>query len=42
MKRIRREMDALIAATGFKGSFAEFCRFLRTDRASSMTSPKIS
>jgi uncharacterized protein (DUF885 family) len=29
--RIRGEMDALIAATGFKGSFAEFCAFLRTD-----------
>jgi uncharacterized protein (DUF885 family) len=31
VKRIRKEMDELIAATGFKGSFAEFCRFLRTD-----------
>jgi uncharacterized protein (DUF885 family) len=31
VKRIRGEMDALIAATGFKGSFAEFCQFLRTD-----------
>jgi len=31
VKRIRKEMDALIAATGFKGSFAEFCHFLRTD-----------
>jgi uncharacterized protein (DUF885 family) len=29
--RIRKEMDALIAATGFAGSFAEFCAFLRTD-----------
>jgi uncharacterized protein (DUF885 family) len=29
--RIRKEMDALIAATGFKGSFEEFCAFLRTD-----------
>jgi uncharacterized protein (DUF885 family) len=29
--RIRKEMDAIIAATGFKGSFAEFCNFLRTD-----------
>ena len=29
--RIRGEMDALIASTGFKGSFAEFCKFLRTD-----------
>lgn len=31
MKRIRGEMDALIASTGFKGSFEEFCHFLRTD-----------
>ena len=31
VKRIRQEMDALIAATGFKGSFQEFCQFLRTD-----------
>jgi uncharacterized protein (DUF885 family) len=31
VKRIRGEMDALIASTGFKGSFAEFCAFLRTD-----------
>ena len=29
--RIRGEMDALIASTGFKGSFADFCAFLRTD-----------
>jgi uncharacterized protein (DUF885 family) len=31
VKRIRGEMDALIASTGFKGSFAEFATFLRTD-----------
>ncbi|MFL6263894.1 MAG: DUF885 domain-containing protein [Thermoanaerobaculia bacterium] len=31
VKRIRKEMDELIAATGFQGSFAEFCNFLRTD-----------
>jgi uncharacterized protein (DUF885 family) len=31
VRRIRGEMDELIASTGFKGSFAEFCRFLRTD-----------
>jgi uncharacterized protein (DUF885 family) len=31
VKRIRGEMDALIAATGFQGSFADFCHFLRTD-----------
>jgi uncharacterized protein (DUF885 family) len=29
--RIRKEMDAVIASTGFKGSFEEFCNFLRTD-----------
>src|SRR6185295_16012105 len=29
--RIRREMDAVIASTGFHGSFEEFSRFLRTD-----------
>jgi uncharacterized protein (DUF885 family) len=29
--RIRTQMDAQMAATGFKGSFAEFCNFLRTD-----------
>ncbi len=31
VRRIRQEMDALIVATGFEGSFADFCRFLRTD-----------
>jgi uncharacterized protein (DUF885 family) len=31
VKRIRKEMDKVIAETGFKGSFAEFCQFLRTD-----------
>jgi uncharacterized protein (DUF885 family) len=31
VKRIRGQMDALIASTGFKGSFADFCNFLRTD-----------
>ncbi|HSF38183.1 MAG TPA: DUF885 domain-containing protein [Thermoanaerobaculia bacterium] len=29
--RIRKEMDALIASTGFSGSFAELTTFLRTD-----------
>jgi uncharacterized protein (DUF885 family) len=29
--RIRKEMDATIAQTGFKGTFAEFSKFLRTD-----------
>jgi uncharacterized protein (DUF885 family) len=31
VRRIRKEMDELIASTGFKGSFEEFCNFLRTD-----------
>ncbi|HVG08257.1 MAG TPA: DUF885 domain-containing protein [Thermoanaerobaculia bacterium] len=31
VSRIRKEMDALIASTGFRGSFAEFSEFLRTD-----------
>src|SRR3989440_2184643 len=31
VKRIRGQMDSLIAATGFKGAFADFVRFLRTD-----------
>jgi uncharacterized protein (DUF885 family) len=31
VKRIRKEMDELIARIGFKGSFADFQRFLRTD-----------
>ncbi|MBI3851031.1 MAG: DUF885 domain-containing protein [Verrucomicrobia bacterium] len=31
VKRIRAEMDKVIAATGFKGSFDEFLKFLRKD-----------
>jgi uncharacterized protein (DUF885 family) len=31
VKRIRAEMDGVIAATHFQGSFAEFVRFLHTD-----------
>jgi len=31
VKRIRGEMDVVIAKTGFKGTFAEFVQFLRTD-----------
>ena len=30
--RIRKEMQEVIAQTGFEGSFAEFLNFLRTDR----------
>ncbi|WP_372767445.1 DUF885 family protein [Pseudoalteromonas sp.] len=31
VKRIRSEMQQIIDSTGFKGSFAEFVQFLRTD-----------
>ena len=31
VKRIRAEMDKLIASTGFQGSFHDFTEFLRTD-----------
>ncbi len=31
VKRIRAEMDKVIASTGFKGGFHEFTEFLRTD-----------
>jgi uncharacterized protein (DUF885 family) len=31
VKRIRGEMDKVIAAVGFKGDFQEFSRYLRTD-----------
>lgn len=31
VKRIREEMQQIIDSTGFKGSFAEFVQFLRTD-----------
>lgn len=32
VKRIRAEMDRVIAQVGFKGSFTEFLQFLRTDK----------
>jgi uncharacterized protein (DUF885 family) len=31
VKRIRAEMDKVIASTGFEGSFSDWLRFLRTD-----------
>ena len=31
VERIRAEMDAVISATGFKGTFQNFCGYLRTD-----------
>lgn len=40
VKRIRGEMDALIAKTGFKGTFAEFVDFLRTDPRFYTTDPQ--
>ncbi|MDV6330952.1 DUF885 domain-containing protein [Asticcacaulis sp. 201] len=40
MKRIRAEMDADIKASGFKGSFAEFQTFIRTDPQFIATSPE--
>lgn len=40
VKRIRAEMDALIKTTGFKGAFAEFTHFLRTDPQFYAKSPR--
>ena len=40
VKRIRGQMDSLIAATGFKGAFADFVRFLRTDPRFFFTTPE--
>jgi uncharacterized protein (DUF885 family) len=31
VKRIRAEMDEIIVKTGYKGTFHEFCNYLRTD-----------
>jgi len=41
VKRIHAEMEKLIAATGFKGSFPEFTEFLRTDPRFYYDKPKI-
>ena len=38
VKRIRAEMDKVIADSGFEGSFSEFTHFLRTDKQFYMTS----
>ena len=38
VKRIRGEMEAVITAAGFKGSYAEFTAFLRTNRQFYFTS----
>lgn len=40
VKRIRTEMDALIKETGFKGSFSDFTKFLRTDPQFYAKTPK--
>ena len=40
VKRIRAAMDSVIAATGFKGTFAEFVQFLRTDPRFYWTTPE--
>jgi uncharacterized protein (DUF885 family) len=39
VKRIRAQMDSVIAASGFKGTFAQFVQFLRTDPQFYFTSP---
>jgi uncharacterized protein (DUF885 family) len=38
VSRIRAEMDKVIASTGFKGSFADFLKFLKTDARFYVTS----
>ncbi|QSX30181.1 DUF885 domain-containing protein [Shewanella cyperi] len=40
VKRIRGEMEQLIKETGFKGSFADFLHFLRTDPRFYVTTPE--
>jgi len=40
VKRIHGEMDTVIAKTGFKGTFAEFVQFLRTDPRFYTTDPQ--
>ena len=39
VKRVRAEMDKIIAAVGFKGSFQEFAHYLRTDPKFFYTDP---
>lgn len=40
VKRIRKQMEEVIAEAGFKGSFAEFFNFLRTDPRFYATTPE--
>jgi uncharacterized protein (DUF885 family) len=39
VNRIKKEMDSVIKAVAFKGSFADFIQFLRTDKQFYATSP---
>jgi len=39
VERIKKEMDSVIKAVAFKGSFADFIQFLRTDKQFYATSP---
>ena len=38
--RIKKEMEGIIEQLGFKGSFSDFLRFLRTDKQFYVTSPE--
>ncbi|MCE9785286.1 DUF885 domain-containing protein [Shewanella algae] len=40
VKRIRAEMEQIIKQTGFKGSFAEFLHFMRTDKRFYVNTPE--
>jgi len=40
VKRIRAEMDGIIAETGFKGDFKAFLKFLRTDKQFYVDTPE--
>jgi len=40
VKRIRGQMDSVIAASGFRGTFAEFVQLLRTDPRFYFTTPE--
>lgn len=40
VKRIRAEMDVVIAKTGFQGTFPEFLEFLRTDKRFYVDTPE--
>ena len=42
VKRIRAEMQAVIDKLGFRGSFAEFAKFLRSDPKNFISKAKVS